>query len=126
MKNDVRGRRLARTVLLLPLLAMLVQACPRRAGTIGLELRDSGRFDAEWRRYLALDPHKSLAFSGDLEGRFVLGYSHDEASEGVAVENALADCRSRRTDRRIEDECRTIAVDDELVEEHEQAALHED
>jgi hypothetical protein len=59
---------------LIVVLPLLAAACGFGRSPIGLELRESGRFDSEWRRYLQFPPHKSLAFAGDVEGRYVIGY----------------------------------------------------
>jgi hypothetical protein len=108
-------RPLALLMLTLPL---LVPACGVFGRSpIGLELRESGRFDSEWRRYLQLPPHKSLAFAGEVEGRYVIGYGFDEISGHAAEYAALKDCEIRRVDKRIESECRTVAIDDEFIDE---------
>jgi hypothetical protein len=82
---------------------------------IGLELRSSGRFDTEWRAYLKLPPHKSVAIAGDVEGRYVIGYGFEKATRAAASSAAMEDCNLRRADKRIEDSCRIVAVDDEMI-----------
>jgi len=110
-------RKWSHPAVLVALLSPLLCACTSGNGAMGLELRENGRFDSEWRLYLQLASHKSLAFAGDIEGRYVIGYGFDEVTEEAAKFAAIRDCKMRRSDKRIEDECRTVAVDDELVEE---------
>lgn len=105
-------RRMTRLLLV----TVLMCACSGERGPIGLKLRSSGRFDSEWRHYLEFAPHKSLAFAGDVEGRFVIGYGFAEITADAAESAAISDCELRRRDRKIEDPCRIVAVDDERVE----------
>lgn len=101
---------------LIPLLVgVLLCACTGERGPIGLQLRSSGRFDTEWREYLKLPPHKSVAFAGDTEGRYVIGYGFEKATRAEAMSAAMEDCNQRRADRRIEDSCRIVAVNDEMI-----------
>jgi hypothetical protein len=99
-------------VALIPLLSL---ACTGERGPIGLQLRTSERFDTEWRDYLKLPPHKSVAFAGDPEGRYVIGYGFEKATRAAAMSAAIEDCNLRRADKRIEDPCEIVAVDDELI-----------
>jgi hypothetical protein len=94
---------------------LVLCACVSEHGPIGLELRSSGRFDSEWRHYLQLEPHKSLAFAGDVEGRYAIGYGFEGATLAEAMTAAIDDCNLRRADKRIEDPCKIVAVDDELI-----------
>lgn len=103
--------------LLIVAMPMLAAACGFGRSPIGLELRESGRFDSEWRHYLKLTPHKSLAFAGEVEGRYVIGYGFDEITGHAAEYAALRDCEIRRVDKRIEPECRTVAIDDKFIDE---------
>ena len=96
-------------------LPLLLCACTIDHGPIGLELRSSGRFDYEWNHYLQLQAHKSLAFAGDVEGRYVIGYGFEEATLAEAMAAAIDDCNLRRADKRIEDPCKVVAVDDALI-----------
>jgi hypothetical protein len=102
-------------LLLCVLLFVLLSACTSERGPIGLQLRSSGRFDTEWRAYLKLPPHKSIAFAGDVEGRYVIGYGFEKATTAEAMSAAMEDCNLRRADKRIEDSCRIVAVDDEMI-----------
>jgi hypothetical protein len=97
------------------LIPLLLCACTGARGPIGLQLRTSERFDTEWREYLKLPPHKSVAFAGEVEGRYVIGYGFEKATPAEAMSAAIEDCNLRRADRRIEDTCRIVAVDDELI-----------
>lgn len=90
--------------------------CGRARKPMGIELRSTARFDAELRKYASFGSEKSLALAGDPRGVYVLGYGHALADENDAIAHALADCEIRRRDRKIEDPCRTIAVDNELIE----------
>jgi len=105
-----------RRATLVVLLALLACACANGLGPIGLELRENGRFDMEWRRYLELAPHKSLAFAGDVEGLYVIGYGFDQITSDAAEFAAMRDCELRREDKRIEETCRTVAVGTELID----------
>jgi hypothetical protein len=105
-----------RRATLVAVLALLACACANGLGPIGLEMRENGRFDIEWRRYLELAPHKSLAFAGDVEGLYVIGYGFDQITSDAAEFAAMRDCELRRADKRIDDVCRTVAVDAELID----------
>ena len=107
---------LLRRTMLVVLLPVLTCACANRIGPIGLELRENGRFDIEWRHYLELAPHKSLAFAGDVEGLYVIGYGFDQITSDAAEFAAMRDCELRRADKRIAEVCRTVAVDAELID----------
>jgi hypothetical protein len=106
---------LRRTIGWLVSISLALCACVSEHGPIGLELRSSGRFDSEWSHYLKLETHKSLAFAGDVEGRYAIGYGFEQATLAEAMTAAIEDCNSRRRDKRIEDPCRIVAVDDELI-----------
>ena len=90
------------------LAATLVVACNR--APIGMPLPEGSRFQSQWKHYVRLQPHKAIAVAGDMSGQFVAGYSFGYPTESDAIDAALADCESRRADRRIEDRCRTFAV----------------
>ncbi len=105
-------RRMTRLLLV----AVLMCACSGQRGPTGLQQRAIGRFDSEFHHYLQFAPHKSLALAGDVEGRFVIGYGFDEITVDAAESAAISDCELRRRDKRIEDPCRIVAVDDERVE----------
>jgi len=93
------------------LAATLIVACNR--APIGMPLPEGSRFQSQWKHYVRLQPHKAIAVAGDMSGQFVAGYSFGYATESDAIDAALADCESRRADRRIEDRCRTFAVGNE-------------
>lgn len=107
-------KRLAWVLVLLVVLA-LPAGCRSKAKPIGVPLRDRTRFDAEWSRYVQFEPHKALAVAGDIQGQYVTGFSLGKASRDEAVQSAMDACAQRRTDRRLEDECRLYAVEDEVV-----------
>ena len=109
----MRGRRL-RGALLLCLLP--AAGCLRTSGPIGIELRETTRFESEWKHYRKLPSFKSFAVAGDPDGLHVSGYAYARPGRGPAIDGALAYCEQRRADRRIAGECRTYAVDDERVD----------
>ena len=108
--------------LALPLLACAVLSACFAPGPplgssrpIGVKLRTRKQFESGWRRYLRLSPPKSLAVAGNLDGVYVSGLAYDHDSTARAVEAAIEYCEQRRIDRRIEDDCTTYAIDDEIV-----------
>ena len=115
MSANRAGSSMLRWVMQIALIPLLLCACTSERGPIGLQLRTSGRFDTEWRDYLKLPPHKSVAFAGDIEGRYVIGYGFEKATRAEAISAAIEDCNLRRADKRIEDPCQIVAVDDELI-----------
>ena len=115
MSANRAGSSMLRWVMQIALIPLLLCACTSEHGPIGLELRTSERFDTEWRNYLKLAPHKSVAFAGDVEGRYVIGYGFEMATRAEAISAAIEDCNLRRADKRIEDPCQIVAVDDELI-----------
>jgi hypothetical protein len=62
-----------------------------------------------------LEPHKSLAFAGDVEGRYAIDYGFEEATLAETITAAIEDWNFRRADKRIEDPCKIVAVDDEPI-----------
>ena len=78
---------------------------------MGIPLRTTSRFEAEWTSYLALPPHKALAVAGDVEGVYVSATACGDPSAQVASDRALRACEQRRKDRRIESGCQIYAVD---------------
>lgn len=106
-------RRWVWVVVLIVLLPLA--GCRGNAKPIGVELRDRSRFDSEWQRYLALEPHKALAVAGDPQGLYATGFSFGKASREQAEQEALAACDLRRSDRRIEPPCRLHAVGNEIL-----------
>jgi len=86
---------------------------------MGLPLRRTTRFKAEWAIYHGMVGPKSMAMAGDHLGLFVLGYAAAAATDTDAVSAALQDCESRRRDRQVSTPCRTIAIDNTLVADPE-------
>jgi hypothetical protein len=103
--------------------ALISGGCMRSRKPIGVPLVSTARFESELRKYASFGLRKSLALAGDPHGAYVLGYGHALADEEDAVARALADCDLRRRDRRIGDPCRTIAIDNELLEGNPFAAF---
>jgi hypothetical protein len=97
--------------------------CAPSRKPIGIPLVSTARFEAELRKYASFGLRKSLALAGDPHGVYVLGYGHALAEEEDAIARALADCEVRREDRRISEPCRTIAIDNELLEGNPFAAF---
>lgn len=110
-------------LLALAAVAALWTGCSVSHQPIGLPLRRTIQFAAEWKRYLALDSHKSMAVAGDLRGRYAMGYAFAGASEQMVVESALMHCEQRRTERRIDSGCTTYAIGDRIVNGQEEMTL---
>jgi hypothetical protein len=69
-----------------------------------------------WHDYLTLPAERALAIAGDpRRDRWVTGASGGHASREEAEERALAECRRRRAQRRMQDACQLYAVGDEIV-----------
>lgn len=96
-------------------LLLLLSGCVRIDAPIGIELRAKTRFESEWKHYLELPTHKSLAVAGDPSGVYASGSTFGYGDRAAAVRDALNFCRERRADRRVTDECRTYAVDNRRV-----------
>lgn len=105
-----------RHIVALMLASTLVSSGCVGAPTIGARLPRTSRFVEEWRHYTRLQPAKAMAVAGDVDALYVGGYAFGYADEAAAVEAALADCETRRIDRRIAAPCRTYAVGDKLSE----------
>jgi len=122
----ILSARLRKTLLGLAVIAtagLAAGGCLRSRKPIGVPLVSTARFEAEFRKYASFGSCKSLALAGDPHGTYVLGYGHALADQEDAIARALADCDQRRQDRRIADPCRTIAIDDELLEGNPFAAF---
>lgn len=105
--------REALACLLLP--ALVLGACRSVDHAIGVPLRERTRFEAEWRSYRDLEPHKALAVAGDVEGAYASGFAFGKASRAEAEQAALEQCARRRADRRLAAPCRLHAVGDEIL-----------
>ena len=69
-----------------------------------------------WNAFLALPAERALAIAGDpRRDRWVTGASGGHESREEAEDGALAECRRRRAERRIQDACRLYATGDEVV-----------
>ena len=82
---------------------------------MGVELRTTTQFEAEWRNYQNLNGLKALAVAGDLEGVYVSGFAWSYPIQDFANDEAMENCEKRRIDRRIEDPCRLYAEGDERL-----------
>lgn len=103
---------------LIIIVAMTVLAgCLKSARPMGVQMRTEKQFEVEVRRYQFLPPEKSMAIAGDPSGIYVSGYAYDYPTRDLAIREALEYCEQRREDRRIESECRTYAVSDEIRED---------
>ncbi len=92
----------------------LLAACGGRARPIGIPHSERTQFQSEWTRYLDFESHKALAVAGDPDGHFTSGFAFAQASRQKAVQAAMKACAKRRLDRRIEDDCRLYAVENEV------------
>lgn len=81
------------------------------APTLGIKLPAHTRFESEWRIYEKLPEYKSLAVAGDRDGIYAAGVAYDHRHRESAVEAALRYCEERRSDRRIDAPCETVAID---------------
>ena len=69
-----------------------------------------------WRDYLDLPTERALAIAGDpRRDRWVTGASGGQMSREEAEDAALAECRRRRAERRMQEACQLYAVGDEIV-----------
>lgn len=120
---SVHFRGAAAGLAVITIAGLVAGGCLRSRKPIGVPLVSTARFESELRKYASFGSRKSLALAGDPHGTYVLGYGHALADEEDAIARALADCDQRRQDRRIADPCRTIAIDDELLEGNPFAAF---
>ncbi len=94
--------------------------CAASTRPMGMHMRTTTQFETEMNRFRALPPEKSMAIAGDPSGVYVSGYAYDYPTRELAVQEALQYCEQRREDRRIESECRTYAVGDDILEDQTQ------
>jgi len=91
-------------------MAALLLACASDAASPHPDLASA------WRDYLALREQRALAIAGDPgRDRWVTGASGGHATRERAEAEALAQCRTQRAARRIQDACQLYAVGDEIV-----------
>lgn len=95
--------------------------CTKSARTLGLPMRTTPQFEVELTRYAKLPAQKSMAIAGDPKEIYVSGYAYDYLLQEAAVQAALKYCELRREDLRIEAECRTYAIGDEIIGEDQLA-----
>lgn len=112
------SRRLRTLVLLSSL--VIVAGCFRSGGSpMGVPLRETTQFAAEWRNFQNLAALKALAVAGDLDGVYVSGFAWAYPIQELANDEAMENCEERRADRRIEDSCRLYVVDGETIDDSE-------
>jgi hypothetical protein len=71
---------------------------------------------AAWRDYQTLPAQRALAIAGDpTRDNWVTGASGGHATREQAEAEAIAQCRLRRADRRMQAACVLYAVQDEIV-----------
>lgn len=88
-------------------------ACAARAAKpIGIPMRTTTRFEAEWRDYQKYPSEKAFAVAGNLNGLYVSGVAFGYPSKESAKAEALYRCELRRADRRIASACHLYAVGD--------------
>lgn len=92
----------------------LLSACGGRARPIGIPRSERTQFEREWSRYMRFESHKALAVAGDPGGHYASGFAFNKGSREEAIESAMKACAKRRVDRRIVDECRLYAVENEV------------
>jgi hypothetical protein len=84
--------------------------CARTGGSPHPDLR------RVWREYVALADERAMAIAGHPErDRWVSAATGGHRSQGGAERRALAECRTRRQERRIQAACVLYAVGDEIV-----------
>lgn len=102
---------------ILSMLAAAALSCSPKTQPMGIKLRKTTQFEVEWLRYLDLPGHKAFAVAGEPDREFATGYSYGLPSSKIAADRALTFCEDRRSDRRIETECKLWSVDDEHTRE---------
>lgn len=83
--------------------------------SMGVDFKRQTQFQSEWEMYLEFAPNKAMAITGDVEGRYVMGYSHLLPTEDMAIAEALEACELRRQDRKVDSPCSLYAIGDEPV-----------
>ena len=68
-----------------------------------------------WNDFMAMPEARALALAGDPDRLWVAGATGGHATEEMAEENALAECRRKRLARRMQAPCRLYATGDEVV-----------
>jgi hypothetical protein len=104
-------------IILLSTVALhFVVACSAGPTAAGPRLRDTSGFEAEWKKYLALEPHKAFAVAGETGGTHVFGSAHGAPTLESAVTKALRSCAVRRQEQKLDPICRTYAIDNTIVD----------
>jgi hypothetical protein len=101
---------------LVPATAVVMGLACVGGAPMGNPIPEESRFVKEWHRYLGLPEAKSLALAGDVNGRFVFGYTHGLSDARLAERRALAECELRRRIQAIEEPCRVFAVGNTMQE----------
>jgi len=68
-----------------------------------------------WRQYQQLPTRRALALAGDPERAWVAAMAGAATEQQDAIDVALARCRQKRKEHRMQAPCRLYAVDDEVV-----------
>lgn len=104
------SRRLSARSLWPPVLAaLLASACT------GASRPPHPGMNAFWREYSAMPPYRALAVAGDPDSHWVGAASSSAATQIEAEQGALAECRRKRAQRRMQAPCRLYAVGGEVV-----------
>ena len=121
MKRKMKTRTSVGTVLLaiFAVTILMQSGCGESTRRIGVRLKKTSQFDNEMKRYHDFAPHKAIAVAGDVQGAYVIGYAVGASSQKEAILEALDECEKRRSERRIEDDCRMHAIDDDIIGEDE-------
>ena len=98
------------------LCAALLGGCASWGLPIGIPMRNKTQFASEWRRYEKMPGYKALAVAGDLDRKYVSGWTSHCCEQQKATAEALKHCEQRRRDRSISGECRVYAIGNEIYQ----------
>jgi hypothetical protein len=128
MKRKTKTRASVGFILLAIFAATILaqSGCRENTRRIGVRLKKTSQFENEIKRYHDFAPHKAIAVAGDVWGAYAIGYAVEAASQREAVSEALDECDKHRSERRIADDCRLHAIDDDIIGEDEDHPTAED
>jgi len=101
--------------LLVLALVFTTVACMHLSKPIGIKLRGSTQFEANWKSYTKLPASKAFALAGEVSSKHVSGLAWGKASAEDAANEALRFCEERRRDRRIAESCHLYALGDRIL-----------
>jgi len=73
------------------------------------------RFEREFQRYLSLPNQKAMAVAGDPDGRWVYGSGYAFMSSGMALDQAMEVCNTRKRSIGPDAVCRAYAIGSRIV-----------